>query len=97
MIKEDIEKTGKITVGKYIYQDKWAKGEANYFTFYIDGKKFKGNGGRSPKGFSKNIGKFYKIRYSEKYKGRLTAFFNEEVTDTINILKSGFTKEDLKK
>ena len=96
-IKYDVENKGKISIGKYVLYDSWGKGELNYFTFYIDGKKYKENGGRAPVGFSKNIGKFYKIRYSEKYKGAIQALFNEEVTDTVAILQAGFTKEDIKK
>ena len=96
VIKYDVENKGKTSVGKYVSQDSWAKGELNYFIFYIDGKKYKEDGGRSPKGFKENIGKFYKILYSEKYKGSIQALFNEEVRDTIAILKAGFTKKDIK-
>ena len=94
-VKYDVENKGKVSIGKYVSRDNWAKGECNYFIFYIDGKRYKEDGGRAPVGFSKNIGKFYKIKYSEKYKGSIQALFNEEVTDTIEILQAGFTKEEL--
>lgn len=77
-------------------QDNWGKGETNYFVYYVEGKQFNGNGGRSPIGFYKNIGKFYKISYSKKYLGHLKAFFDKEITDTTAILKAGFKKEELK-
>lgn len=92
----DIEKNGKITIGKYISQKNYPKTQTNFFVYYINGVKFKHNGGRTPRGFSKNIGKFYKIKYSIKYIGVITPLLNDEVTDTIAILNAGFTKEDLR-
>lgn len=75
-VKNDVENNGKISVGKYVSRDNWAKGELNYFLFYIDGKRYKEDGGRAPIGFSENIGKFYRIKYSEKYKGSIQTLFN---------------------
>nr|WP_199002863.1 hypothetical protein [Flavobacterium sp. ASV13] len=95
MIKYDVEKNGKISIGKFVLQDNYGKGQLNYFIFYINGKKYKEDGGRSPEGFSENIGKFYKIIYSEKYQGHIKALFNEQVTDTTAILKAGFSREEL--
>lgn len=95
-LKYDVENKGKISIGKYVLQDSWGKGETNYFIYYINGKRYKNNGGRAPLGFSKNIGKFYKIKYSEKYEGSIQALFDQEVTDTIAILKAGFSREELK-
>lgn len=95
-VKNDVDNNGKISIGKYVSRDNWAKGELNYFVFYIDGKKYKEDGGRGPAGFSENIGKFYRIKYSEKYKGSIQALFDQEVTDAVAILKAGFTKEELK-
>lgn len=94
--KNDVENNGKISVGKYVLHDSWGKGECNYFLFYINGKEYKENGGRAPVGFSENIGKFYKIKYSGKYKGSIQALFYQEVTDTTEILQAGFTKEESK-
>jgi hypothetical protein len=93
--KYDVENNGKISIGKYVLYDSWPKGECNYFIFYINGKKYKENGGRAPIGFSENIGKFYKIIYSKKYKGSIQALFDQEVTDTTKILKAGFSKDEL--
>jgi hypothetical protein len=96
MKKSNIEMFGKESIGKYISHDSWGKGETNYFIFYIDGNKYEGNGGRVPNGFQENIGKFYRIRYSEKYKGSIHANFDEQVTDTTEILNAGFSKDDIK-
>lgn len=89
-IKNDIENNGKTSVGKYIKQDKWAKGSLNIIRYYDNGKEYESNGGRAPQGFEKNIGRFYRISYSEKYKGSLHADFTQEVTDTAEILNAGF-------
>jgi hypothetical protein len=95
IVNYEIEVNGKISIGKYVSKDSWGKGETNDFSFNINGLRYKGNGGRAPREFYKNIGKFYKIRYSEKFKGSLDAYFDEEVTDTTIILDAGFTKEDI--
>ena len=93
----DIERNGKITIGKYVSQRNYPKTQTNFFIYYINGVKYKHNGGRTPRGFSENIGKFYKIKYSTKYKGAIEPLLDQEVTDTVAILQAGFTKEDIKK
>lgn len=95
MMKYDTENRGKMTIGKYVSHDGWGKGDLNYFVYYVDGKRFSANGGRAPQGFSNNIGKFYRIQYSQKYIS-INAFFDQEVTDSIAILKAGFSEEDIK-
>lgn len=95
-IKYDVENHGKFTVGKYVSQDNWGKGELNYFIYYVNGKKCKGNGGRTPVGFYENIGKFYKIQYSAKYENHLRAFYDKEITNETEILKAGFSLAELK-
>lgn len=92
----DIEKNGKITIGKYVSQKNYPKTQTNFFIFYINGVKHKYNGGRVPKGFSKNIGKFYKIKYSTKYKGAIEPLIDQEITDTLAILQAGFARKDIR-
>jgi len=93
----DIKYHGKESIGRYVSHRKFAKTEEHNFTFYIDGKKYKENAGRMPRGFSENRGKFYKIVYSEKYKGSFRVFIDQEVTDTLKILEAGFSSDEIKK
>lgn len=95
MQKHDVEENGKETVGKYVSQKLWAKGESNIFEFYIGRNKIRGNVGRVSEDFNQNIGKFYMVTYSEKYKGVVRADFDKEVTDTTQIFEAGFSKDDL--
>ncbi|TRX30908.1 hypothetical protein FNW52_19540 [Flavobacterium sp. ZT3R18] len=97
IVRDDIEFNGRISVGKYILHRHWAKGQTNYLSFNINNVRYKGinSGKEPPQRFSKNIGKFYKIRYSEKFKGSMEAFFDEQVTDSTEILKAGFTMKDI--
>ncbi|MFD2601688.1 hypothetical protein [Flavobacterium suzhouense] len=88
-IKNDIENNGKASVGKYIKRE-WGKEPSNIIRYYDNGKEYESDGGRAPQGFEKNIGRFYRISYSEKYKGSLHADFTHEVTDTAEILNAGF-------
>ena len=94
-MKFDIENHGKASIGKYVSRDSWGKGEVNNLIYYIDGNKHEGNGGRVPKGFENNIGKFYRIQYSTKYENHLKAFFDQEVIDTLEILNAGFSKSEI--
>ena len=95
IIRKDIESKGKISVGKYISHERFKKGYTNYFSFNINGLRYKGVAGGINEGSYENLGKFYKIRYSEKFKGSLIAYFDQEVKDTSEILKAGFTMKDI--
>lgn len=95
IIRKDIKSNGKFTVGKYILHQRFKKGYTNYFSFNINKIRYKGVGAGVKEGSYENIGKFYKIRYSKKFKGSLVAFFDQEVTDTTEILKAGFTMKDI--
>ncbi|MFN3753919.1 hypothetical protein [Flavobacterium sp.] len=94
-IKFDIEINGKASIGKYVSRNSWGKGEVNNLIYYVDGIKHEGNGGRVSKGFENNIGKFYRIQYSTKYENHIKAFFDQEVIDTLEILKAGFSKSEI--
>jgi hypothetical protein len=98
-IEIDINIKGKISVSKYVKQSigkaKNEDIESNFFVFFIDKIEYKNNAGELPEGFVKNIGKFYRIKYSEKYKGEFKVFINEQVTDTTEILNAGFSHQHL--
>lgn len=94
LIRKDIKLNGKVTVGKCISHHKYKGSSTDYLIYNVDGIRYKGEGGSSI-GSSENVGRFYKIRYSEKFKGSIEANFYQEVTDTIEILKAGFAKKDM--
>ncbi|SEO63259.1 hypothetical protein SAMN05444671_0211 [Flavobacterium sp. CF108] len=94
LIRKDIKLNGKVTVGKCISHSKYKGAKIDYLIYNIDGIRYKAEGGSSI-GSSESVGKFYKIRYSEKFKGSIEASFDQEVTDTIEILKAGFAKRDM--
>lgn len=94
MIKKDIKLNGRVTVGKCISHRQYKRAKIDYLVYNIDGIRCKGEGGTSGGSFG-SIGRFYKIRYSKKFKGSLEAYFDQEVTDTLEILKAGFTKSDI--
>lgn len=94
LIKKDIKLNGKTTIGKCISHRQYKRAKIDYLIYYIDGVKYKGEGGASKASSFASVGRFYKIRYSEKFKGSLEAYFDQEVTDTVQILKAGFAKKD---
>ena len=96
MIKFDVENSGKVTIGKYVSQDDYGKSELNYFKYFVNGKELRANGGRAPRNFRRNIGKFYSIQFSTKYPNSIQANFDNEVTDQNRILEAGFDSEDIK-
>jgi len=91
-----IEKYGQIIIGKYVSHKSYPKSQENYFIYYINAKRVKNYAidNISPD-FKHNIGKFYKIKYLDKYPDAIHPIYKEEVTDTIEILKAGFSKSDL--
>jgi hypothetical protein len=94
-INDDIENNGKESVGRFVAYDKYGKTRSYYFVFYINDKKYRENGGNPPEGFLQNKGKFYRIIYSEKYKGFFRVFFDKEVRDTAEILNAGFSRDEI--
>jgi hypothetical protein len=94
LIRKDIKLNGKVTVGKCISHRKYKGAKIDYLIYNVDGIKYKAEGG-SLIGSSESVGRFYKIRYSDKFKESIEAFFDQEVTDTTEILKAGFTKKDM--
>ncbi|MHC0445852.1 hypothetical protein ACWA1F_10595 [Flavobacterium sp. 3-218] len=94
LIRKDIKFNGKISVGKCILHRKYNRAQIDYLIYNIDGIRYQGEGGASV-GSSENVGRFYKIRYSEKFKGSLEVYFDQEVTDTLEILEAGFKKSEI--
>ena len=95
VIQNDIKLNGKVSVGKYTLHEKIKKGYNDYFSFNINGVRYESIAGGIKEGTNENIGKFYKIRYSDKFKGSLVVFYDKEIIDTTAILNAGFTKEDI--
>jgi hypothetical protein len=92
IINKDIRLNGKSSIGRFISHEKIKNGYNNYFIYDINGVKFKGIAGwNGSEDLDSNIGKFYRIRYSKKFKGSFNADFNQEVTDTTDIMNAGFT------
>ena len=90
--KKNIQQHGKTSVGKYLSHETGADSDFNYFVYYIYGKRYKVVGG-VPEGFYNNVGKFYKIKYLEDNPEDILVLSNEEVTDTMQIIDGGFSKD----
>ncbi len=81
-IEIDIHENGKLSIGKYI---KYHKGigknedyEEHFFEFFVDEIKFKESIRKVPDGFEENISLFYRIKYSDKFKGEFKVFFENK-------------------
>jgi hypothetical protein len=95
-MRKEVSLNGKITVAMYLLRKKSNKfSSLHYFLFYLKNTKHKVIGREVPNDFHKNIGKFYKIKYLEKYSEVIHPLLDQEVTDTSEILKAGFSMDEV--
>ncbi len=90
----EIEKNGKIGVGKFVEYVRYPKSRKYYFEYFKYKKKYKVFITNTPEKFSTQIGNFYKIKYLDKYDD-IIVNFDKKITDTLAILEAGFSREDL--
>ena len=93
----DINNSNNFTIARYVSYRSYPKSESNYFVFYRNNKRLRVNAGRAPEGFPRNLGRFYRIKYSKKYEEVIRPLFDQEVTDTAAILEAGFPIEEVRK
>jgi len=95
--RKEIDKNGIKTIGKFVGIKNYPKRKTHHFQYYIGNKKVENYIQNVPKGYSCKckIGKFYSLKYSEKYDDLIIVSFDEEITDTIKILNAGFKNSDL--
>lgn len=91
---DEIEKNGKIGIGKFVEYEKKPKSKHYYFEYYNGNKKVNDLLTRAPKGFYMKVGGFFEIKYLDEYDD-IIVDFDKEITDTTLILKAGFSKEDI--
>ncbi|MEO8515882.1 MAG: hypothetical protein ABI426_04015 [Flavobacterium sp.] len=95
--EEDFKNNGKITIGKYVLHktDDEDGTDLYYFVYYINEKRHREIERGGSNGFSKKINKFYKIKYLEQYEEHILAQFDQQVTDTTQILEAGFSRDEM--
>ena len=82
-------------IGKFVSYKSYPKSSRSYFIYYLNGEKHREGSGRAPAGFRENIGKFYKMKYLDKYPDAIHPLYDQEVTDTAEILKAGFSMDEI--
>lgn len=87
---EEIRKNGIETIAEFNYIKKFPKREDYFFDYFLNDKKITVVVENIPEGFSSNLGKFYRIKYMEKYPNLIVVKFNQEVSDTTEIINAGF-------
>lgn len=95
MGKYEIDSKGEIIIGKFVSYESYPKSSNSFFIFYTNGVKRRESSGTAPFGFRYNIGKFYKIKYLDKYPNAIHPLYDQEVTDTIELLKAGFSMDEI--
>jgi hypothetical protein len=90
-----IDNYGKTIIGKYIYSEKGAKRQSDYFLYYINGKKNIDSQTVLRWDSKDEIDHFFYMKYLDEFPGVIHPMLDKEVTDTLEILKAGFSREDL--
>lgn len=90
----EIEKDEKIGIAKFVEYKRYPKTRDYYFEYYNKNKKIKDLIVNAPDGFSKKVGRFYEIKYLDKFDD-IIVNFDKEIKDTTLILKAGFSIEDI--
>jgi hypothetical protein len=93
---KEIEENKRITVCKYVYCKTAPKTSNSFFKYFVNNKIYINNYGQCPDDDEHKISKFFKLYYSSKDPNKIKVDFSVETKDTIEILKAGFSKEDLK-
>ncbi|OYQ33901.1 hypothetical protein CHU92_12495 [Flavobacterium cyanobacteriorum] len=96
LYKREIKNNKQQTVCKFVYCEKAPKTTRSFFKYNIYNRWYTNSYGQCPEDYEKKINNFYTLYYSSKDPHKIEVDFNIPVTDTVIILKSGFTKEDLK-
>lgn len=96
--EKELQKNGKITIGKLDSIEKYPKRTYLHISYYIGKKKyFSFESGLQKKISSKDIGKFYKIKYLSNSPEIIRGIYSEQIKDSTTILKAGFSREDIEK
>lgn len=90
-----IDHYGKTIIGKYIYNTRSAKRQSDYFLYYINGKKHIDFQSNLLWGGKEKVGHFFYMKYLDEFPNVIHPIMDKEVTDTQEILKAGFSREDI--
>ncbi|UOX34213.1 hypothetical protein LXD69_01555 [Flavobacterium sediminilitoris] len=93
--KKEINENSKTTIAKFLHYKNFPKTKKYYFKYFVNEKRFVNSYGQTQKGFHKNKGKFYSIKYSKNDPNKIIVNFDKEITDTVAILEAGFSIEDI--
>ncbi|MBE8725384.1 hypothetical protein C4F50_10535 [Flavobacterium sp. KB82] len=105
-IKNEIEKNGKEIIVKFTLKDKQPKITSFYFAYFINGKKISSANSGINYSISNSetetrsidnlkINAFYLAKSISKYPTIIIVNPLKQVTDTIAILKAGFSREEI--
>lgn len=94
--EKELEKEGIITIGKLDSIEKYPKRSYIHISYYIGKKKYNSfESGLHKKIDTKDIRKFYKIKFLLNSPEIIRGIYSEQVTDTATILKAGFSIGDI--
>ena len=96
--EKELERNGIITIGKLDSIQETPKRNYLYLSYYIGSKKYISfESGLHKNVLPKDIGKFYKIKYLSNSPEIIRGIYSAEIHNQKEILKSGFSLEEIKK
>ncbi|MBF4483519.1 MULTISPECIES: hypothetical protein [unclassified Flavobacterium] len=96
--EKELERNGIITIGKIDSIQETPKRNYLYLSYYIGSKKYISfESGLHKNVLPKDIGKFYKIKYLSNSPEIIRGIYSAEIHNQKEILKSGFSLEEIKK
>lgn len=95
LYKQEIKNNNVQTVCKFVLCKTFPKTTKSIFTYNINNKWYTNSYGKCPDNYDKKINKFFRIYYSSKDFNKIIVDFSKEIKDTTEILKAGFSKEEL--
>ena len=91
----EIEKSTLVFTSKFSKVENNPRSKYYFFEFFYNNEKKECFVNRAPFGFVNKLGKFYNLKYLNKYPDLIIVNFEKEIIDTTEILKAGFTQDDL--
>ena len=91
-----IKDEGKITIGRIDSIKRLPKWSIIYISYNIKNKNYNYHEDDLHTGITKkDIGKFYEIKYLSDSPEIIRVNYSKEITDTTDILKAGFSREEI--
>lgn len=96
LYKKEIEENRAQTICKYSLCETSAKFTTSFFKYNVKEHRYRNSYGRCPENYDDKINKFFILYYSSRDPNKIEVHFNQQITDTLEILKADFSMDEIK-